>query len=133
VDRITRLAVQVMDKYKDKFTTDFTENKKTLDQVAVIRSKGLKNEIAGYITKFVKRESFARAQKQQLEAERAAELAAEEKATQETATEEMVDETAEDVSEDLTDEDDEETESEDIVDEAEPEQVVMEDKPQEST
>ena len=30
--------------------------KKVLDQISIIRSKGLKNEIAGYITKFIKKE-----------------------------------------------------------------------------
>ncbi|MEK6966293.1 MAG: hypothetical protein AABW62_02560, partial [Thermoproteota archaeon] len=38
------------------FGTDFAENKKALEQVSIIRSKGLKNELAGYITKCIKRE-----------------------------------------------------------------------------
>ena len=42
--------------YKEKFGTDFAQNKKALDQVAIVRSKGLKNEIAGYITTYIKRE-----------------------------------------------------------------------------
>ena len=42
--------------HKSKFGTDFTQNKKALDEVAIVRSKGLKNEIAGYITTFIKRE-----------------------------------------------------------------------------
>lgn len=42
--------------HKAKFGTDFTQNKKVLDEVAIVRSKGLKNEIAGYITTFIKRE-----------------------------------------------------------------------------
>ena len=29
---------------------------KKLDQISIIRSKGLKNEIAGFITKFIKQE-----------------------------------------------------------------------------
>ncbi|MBI3254010.1 MAG: hypothetical protein HYZ56_04860, partial [Nitrosopumilales archaeon] len=36
--------------------TDFAENKKALEQVSIIRSKGLKNELAGYLTKCIKRE-----------------------------------------------------------------------------
>ncbi|MEM3136273.1 MAG: hypothetical protein QXW37_06055 [Candidatus Nitrosotenuis sp.] len=56
MDRIRRLSMQVLERYRDRFTTDYTKNKKTLDQVAVIRSKGLKNEMAGFITKFIKRE-----------------------------------------------------------------------------
>ena len=56
VDRIKRLSYEVLDEHKPKFGEDFADNKKVLDQVAVIRSKGLKNEIAGYITKFIKKE-----------------------------------------------------------------------------
>jgi small subunit ribosomal protein S17e len=48
--------MQVLERYRDRFTTNYAENKKTLDQVAVIRSKALKNEMAGFITKFIKRE-----------------------------------------------------------------------------
>ena len=64
MDRITRLSMQVLQRHKDKFTTDFAENKKLLDQLAVVRSKGLKNEMAGYITKFVKRENDSKALKE---------------------------------------------------------------------
>jgi small subunit ribosomal protein S17e len=56
VDRIKRLSMQVLDQHKDKFTVDFADNKKILDQLAIVRSKGLKNEMAGYITKLLKRE-----------------------------------------------------------------------------
>lgn len=92
VDRITRLAVQVLDKHKDKFSTDFSQNKKILDQLAVIRSKGLKNEIAGYITKFIKRESFAKA-KQQVESEpETEEVQAIEEQVEETPSEETAEE-----------------------------------------
>lgn len=56
MDRIKRLSMQVLDQHKDRFTVDFVNNKKTLDQLAIVRSKGLKNEMAGYITKLIKRE-----------------------------------------------------------------------------
>lgn len=42
--------------YKGQFGIDFKKNKKTVDDVAVVRSKGLKNEIAGYITAHLRRE-----------------------------------------------------------------------------
>lgn len=42
--------------YKGEFGTDFKQNKKILNEIAIIRSKGLKNEIAGYITTHLKRE-----------------------------------------------------------------------------
>ena len=56
MDRIKRLSYEVLDKHKSKFNENFTDNKKQLDNIAIIRSKGLKNEIAGYITKFIKKE-----------------------------------------------------------------------------
>jgi len=56
VNRIKRLSYEVLDGHKQKFGEDFADNKKALNQIAIIRSKGLKNEIAGYITKFIKKE-----------------------------------------------------------------------------
>ena len=56
VNRIKRISTEVLSIYKDKFGTDFAQNKKVLDQIAIVRSKGLKNEIAGYITTYIKRE-----------------------------------------------------------------------------
>ncbi len=52
--------MQAIDRYGTKFTADFGENKKVLEQVSIIRSKGLKNEIAGYITKYIKREKSSK-------------------------------------------------------------------------
>ncbi len=57
MDRIKRLSYEVLVNHKAKFGEDFAANKKALDQVSIVRSKGLKNEIAGYITKFVKKEA----------------------------------------------------------------------------
>jgi small subunit ribosomal protein S17e len=56
VNRIKRISTEVLSIYKKKFGTDFAQNKKVLDQIAIVRSKGLKNEIAGYITTYIKRE-----------------------------------------------------------------------------
>ena len=56
MNRIKRISTEVLAIYKEKFGTDFAQNKKVLDQVAIVRSKGLKNEIAGYITTYIKRE-----------------------------------------------------------------------------
>ncbi len=56
MNRIKRISTEVLALYKEKFGTDFAQNKKALDQIAIVRSKGLKNEIAGYITTFIKRE-----------------------------------------------------------------------------
>jgi len=56
VNRIKRISTEVLAIYREKFGIDFAQNKKVLDQVAIVRSKGLKNEIAGYITTYIKRE-----------------------------------------------------------------------------
>ena len=77
MDRIKRLSYEVLDNHKSKFGEDFADNKKVLDQISIIRSKGLKNEIAGYITKYIKNEireekakqAQARAAQSEIEAE----------------------------------------------------------------
>lgn len=56
MDRIKRLSYEVLDEHKSKFGEDFADNKKVLNQISIIRSKGLKNEMAGYITKFIKKQ-----------------------------------------------------------------------------
>ena len=48
--------MEVLALHKDRFNTDFVQNKKVLEEIAIVRSKGLKNELAGYITKYLKRE-----------------------------------------------------------------------------
>ena len=48
--------MEVLALYKSKFGTDFVQNKKALDEISIIRSKGLKNELAGYITTYIRRE-----------------------------------------------------------------------------
>ena len=48
--------MEILNDYKDNFGVDFLENKKTLNKISTIRSKELKNELAGYITKFIKHE-----------------------------------------------------------------------------
>ena len=56
MDRIKRLSFEVMNDHKSKFGQDYVENKKALNQISIIRSKGLKNKIAGYITRFIKKQ-----------------------------------------------------------------------------
>jgi len=57
MDRIKRLSFEVLDQHKSRCSESFTDNKKLLNEVAIIRSKSLKNKIAGYITKFIKKEN----------------------------------------------------------------------------
>ena len=84
VDRIKRLSYEVLDKHKSKFNESFSDNKKSLDQVTIIRSKGLKNEIAGYITKFIKNEK----REEEMKLSQAAAAPQEEEATIEEIIEE---------------------------------------------
>lgn len=84
--------MQVLERYGDRFTTNYAENKKILDQVAVIRSKGLKNEMAGFITKFIKREQESKpaadATTEQVEEEQAIEESVPQELVVENSTEE---------------------------------------------
>ncbi len=43
--------------HSDKFTTDFDQNKKLMQQCTQILSKKLRNAIAGYMTRLKKREA----------------------------------------------------------------------------
>lgn len=56
MDRIKKLSVEILQDYKDKFGLNFDDNKKTLETISIVRSKSLKNEIAGFITRFLKHE-----------------------------------------------------------------------------
>lgn len=54
MNRIKRMAMQLLDKHGDRFGPDFEANKETLGKVAIFRSKILRNEVAGYITNYIK-------------------------------------------------------------------------------
>ena len=56
MDRIKKISMEILETNKEKFGTDFRENKKIIDDIAIVRSKGLKNQLAGFITRFIKRE-----------------------------------------------------------------------------
>ena len=66
MDRIKRLSNEVLNEYSERFGTDFSTNKQTLKEITVIRSKGLKNEIAGYITKMLQRQAKFEERKQMI-------------------------------------------------------------------
>ncbi len=55
--------MEVLKDNKDAFGTNFDENKETLNKISTITSKILKNELAGYITKFIKNELRNEAEK----------------------------------------------------------------------
>ena len=94
MDRIKRLSYEVLAGHKSKFGEDFADNKKILNQIAIVRSKGLKNEIAGYITNFLKKEMREEKAKQaRIESSRTEEIQAEEidvEITEPEASEEII-------------------------------------------
>jgi len=52
---VKSISEKIHSKYKDKFNLDFQNNKKSVDEVAIINSKKLRNVIAGYVTTLVKK------------------------------------------------------------------------------
>ena len=56
--------MMVLDDHKDQFGVSFDDNKKILNDISTIRSKSLKNKIAGYITKLIKNQKRINAEKE---------------------------------------------------------------------
>jgi len=50
---IKQIARALLEKYGDKFTTDFNKNRQIIEQIAYISSKKIRNQVAGYITKLM--------------------------------------------------------------------------------
>jgi len=57
MDRIKRISTEILERYPESFGTDFAQNKVTLKKIAIVRSKLLRNRIAGFITAFLRRET----------------------------------------------------------------------------
>ena len=55
--RVRRIATDLMNKYPDRFGTNFEQNKKTLVELAIVRSKELRNQVAGYIASHLNKQS----------------------------------------------------------------------------
>ena len=56
----------VLENNRKNFGVDFQENKKSLNDISTITSKSLKNQIAGYITRFIKKEIQLESEKEEL-------------------------------------------------------------------
>ena len=52
MNRIKRISNEILERYPENFGMDFDENKAILKNIAVVRSKLLRNRIAGYITSY---------------------------------------------------------------------------------
>ncbi|MEA3378184.1 MAG: 30S ribosomal protein S17e [Nanoarchaeota archaeon] len=53
--QIKRAGKKLMELYGDKFKEDFEQNKKIVTEVATIPSKKLRNVVAGYLTRLVRK------------------------------------------------------------------------------
>ncbi len=97
MDRIKRISYEVLDKHKSRFGEDFADNKKILDEVSIVRSKSLKNKIAGYITRFIKKEIREEKSKKEqiasIQSEESVETELQAETTEPTTTEETITET----------------------------------------
>jgi len=57
MNRIKRISTELLQKHPDKFGVEFDANKKAINDLAVVRSKVLRNELAGYITSHLRKEA----------------------------------------------------------------------------
>ncbi|MDO8870524.1 MAG: 30S ribosomal protein S17e [Methanobacteriaceae archaeon] len=54
---VKRLSKELIETHQGKFTTDFDENKKLVEQFSTVSTKHLRNKIAGYVTRLVRNEA----------------------------------------------------------------------------
>ena len=52
-EHVKRISRELVDRFPDKFTKDFENNKKLVETLTNINSKKLRNRVAGYTTQLV--------------------------------------------------------------------------------
>jgi len=52
-DRVKKVARELLERFPEKFTTNFESNKKLVESLTNISSAKLRNRIAGYITRLL--------------------------------------------------------------------------------
>jgi small subunit ribosomal protein S17e len=57
MNRIKRISTELLQKHPDKFGPDFDVNKSAINELAIVRSKILRNEVAGYITAHLRKQA----------------------------------------------------------------------------
>ena len=57
LNRVKKLSTELLNRYPNKFNVDFQQNKKTIDEIAKVGSKELRNQIAGYIASYINRQT----------------------------------------------------------------------------
>jgi small subunit ribosomal protein S17e len=50
-DYVKKTGNLLLERYPDAFTKDFTQNKESVQKLTNIESKGVRNRIAGYVTR----------------------------------------------------------------------------------
>ena len=53
---IKRVAIELVEKYPDRFTDDFEHNKSIVNELTDVSSIVMRNRITGYATRYRKRE-----------------------------------------------------------------------------
>lgn len=53
---IKAITTELLKRYPELFTSNFDENKKIVSQLTTIKSKTIRNRVAGYITRKVNRQ-----------------------------------------------------------------------------
>ncbi len=48
---VKQLATTLLERYPDAFNTDFETNKENVTKLTTVESKGVRNRVAGYITR----------------------------------------------------------------------------------
>ncbi|AIC15243.1 hypothetical protein [Nitrososphaera viennensis] len=83
MNRIKRISAELLQKHPDKFGLEFDANKKALNEVAIVKSKVLRNELAGYITSHLRKKAAQeKASSAMAEGEEAEEEETEEESTE---------------------------------------------------
>ena len=57
MNRIKRISTELLQDHPEKFGLEFDSNKKSLNDLAIVRSKVLRNELAGYITSHLRKQA----------------------------------------------------------------------------
>ncbi|MCX6695308.1 MAG: 30S ribosomal protein S17e [Candidatus Altiarchaeota archaeon] len=57
---LKRVGQKLLKEYPSQFTIDFNANKRKVQVLTDISSKGIRNKIAGFITRFMNRKSKAK-------------------------------------------------------------------------
>jgi len=56
---LKRVAKNLMAEYPDEFNTDFDNNKKKVGEFSTVKSKSIRNKIAGYLSRVMKQKSVS--------------------------------------------------------------------------